>query len=88
MKVWKDKLFPTLNHNSMLTNYDVTIQKNEIKLIDDYVISNNLCEMNLQVFKNVVCAVLPQNRAELLVSDFYHDDQGLSNYKKYITYNN
>lgn len=86
MKVWKNKLFPTLNHNTMLTNYDVSLHKNEVKLIDNYVVSNNLSEMNLAVFKHVVCTVLPQHRAELIVGDFYHDDQGLNNYKKYITY--
>lgn len=87
MKVWNNVLFPTLNHNTMLTNYDVSLHKNEVKLIDDFVISNNLSEMNLQVFKHVVCTVLPQHRAELIVGDFYHDDQGLNNYNKYITYN-
>lgn len=86
MKVWNNPLFPTLSHNTMLTNYDVSIHKHEVKLVDDYVISNNLPEMNLQVFKQVVCTVLPQDRAELIVSDFYHDDQGLSNYKKYLSY--
>lgn len=87
MKVWKNVLFPTLSHNTMLTNYDVSIHKNEVKLVDDYVISNNLPEMNLSVFKQVVCTVLPQDRAEMIVGDFYHDDKGLSNYKKYIEYN-
>lgn len=86
MKVYNNVLFPTLSHNTMLTNYDVSIHKHEVKLVDDYVISNNLPEMNLQVFKQVVCTVLPQDRAELIVSDFYHDDQGLSNYKKYLSY--
>jgi len=77
MKVYND---------TMLTNYDVSLHKNEIKLIDDFVISNNLSEMNLATFKHVVCTVLPQRRAELIVGDFYHDDQGLNNYKKYISY--
>ena len=70
----------------MLTNYDVSIHKNEVKLVDEYVISNNLPEMNLEVFKQVVCTVLPQNRAEMIIGDFYHDDKGLNNYKKYLSY--
>jgi hypothetical protein len=87
MKVWNNVLFPTLNHNTMLTNYDVTIKTNEIKLIDDYVIQNNLPTMNFVVFRNVVGNVLPNWRAEQLVGEFHHDDKGLSNYKKYISYN-
>ena len=84
MKVWKDKLFPTLNHNSMLTNYDVTIRKNEINLIDQYVLQNNLPEMNFEVFRSCVTQVLPNWRAEQLVGTFHHDDGGMNNYKKYI----
>lgn len=84
-KVNKNILFPTLNHNSMLTNYDVMIKKDEINLIDSYVIQNNLPEMNLQIFRSCVCNTLPNWRAEQLVGDFYHDDSGLSNYKKYLS---
>lgn len=87
MKVWKNVLFPTLDHNTMLTNHDVTIKKDEIKLIDDFVIQNNLPEMNFVVFRNVVGNVLPNWRAEQLVGEFHHDDKGLNNYKKYIEYN-
>jgi hypothetical protein len=87
MKVWNNVLFPTLNHNTMLTNYDVMLKKNEIKLIDDYVVQNNLPEMNFVVFRNVVCNVLPNHRAEQLVGEFYHDDCGLNNYKKYLSFN-
>ena len=85
MKVWKEPLFPTLQHNTMLTNYDVMLKRDEIKIIDDYVVSNNIPEMNLVVFKQVVSNVLPQYRAEQLVGDFYHDDSGLSTYKKYLS---
>jgi hypothetical protein len=87
MKVWNNVLFPTLNHNTMLTNYDVMLKKDEIKLIDDYVIQNNLPEMNFVVFRNVVCNVLPNSRAEQICGEFYHDDCGLSNYKKYLSFN-
>jgi hypothetical protein len=83
-KVWLNPLFPTLNHNTMLTNYDVMLKSDEIKLIDNYVIQNNLPEMNFSVFKNCVCSVLPNWRAEQLISEFHHDDGGYSNYKKYI----
>lgn len=86
MKVWKERLFPTLSHGTMLTNYDVSIHKDEVKLLDNYIVSNNLSEMNLAVFRQVVCSVLPQDRAELIIGDFYHDDNGLMNYKKYIEY--
>jgi hypothetical protein len=86
MKVWKDRLFPTLDHNSMLTNYDVMLKKQEIKLIDDFVVQNNLPNMNFATFKSVVSVVFPQHRAEQIVGEFYHDDGGLSNYKKYIDY--
>lgn len=85
-KVWTKPLFPTFGHNTMLTNYDISIHKDEVKLVDSYVISNNLPEMNLEVFKQVVCTVLPQDRAELIVSDFYHDDKGQKNYEKYLSY--
>lgn len=86
MKVWKEPLFPTLNHNTMLTNNDVMIKVDEIKTIDSYVLQNNLPEMNFAVFRNVVATTLPKERAELLISKFHHDDSGYSNYKKYITY--
>lgn len=86
MKVWKEPLFPTLNHNTMLTNHDVMIKVDEIKTIDKYVLQNNLPEMNFAVFRNVVYTTLPKERAELLISKFHHDDNGYSNYKKYITY--
>lgn len=86
MKVWNQPLFPVLDHNTMLTNYDVMIKKNEIDIIDQYVLQNNIPEMNLTVFRNVVSHTLPNWRAEQICGDFYHDDQGLSNYKKYITF--
>ena len=85
MKVWNNVLFPTLQHNTMLTNYDIMLKKHEVKLIDDYIVRNNYSEMNLVVFKQVVSNVLPQYRAEQLVGDFYHDDSGLSTYKKYLS---
>jgi hypothetical protein len=85
MKVWNNVLFPTLDHNTMLTNYDIMLKKHEVKLIDDYIVRNNYSEMNLVVFKQVVSNVLPQYRAEQLVGDFYHDDSGLSTYKKYLS---
>ena len=85
-KVWNNTLVPTLNHNSMLTNYDFMLKKNEIKQIDDYVIQNNIPTMNLEVFKSIVCNVFPTHRAEQLVGEFYHDDQGYNTYKKYITF--
>jgi hypothetical protein len=85
MKVWNNVLFPTLDHNTMLTNYDMMLKKHEVKLIDDYIVRNNYSEMNLVVFKQVVSNVLPQYRAEQLVGDFYHDDSGLSTYKKYLS---
>jgi len=87
MKVWNNVLFPTLDHNTMLTNYDIMLKKHEVKLIDDYVIQNNLTEMNFAVFRNVVSIIFPQQRAEQLCGEFYNDDNGLSHYKKYITYN-
>lgn len=72
----------------MLTNYDVMIKKNEIKLIDDYVVQNNLPTMNFVMFRNIIGNVLPNWRAEQLVGEFYHDDHGLDNYKKYISFDN
>jgi hypothetical protein len=87
-KVWKQPLFPVFDHNTMLTNYDVTIKTNEVKIIDEYVIQNNLPEMNLEVFKSCVCNTLPTWRAEQLVGDFYHDDSGMYNYKKYLNVQN
>jgi len=87
MKVWKTPLFPTLNHNTMLTNYDVMIKRDEVKIIDDHVVNNNLLEMNLEVFRGIVYAIFPRHRAEQLVGEYYHDDKGLNNYKKYLSFN-
>lgn len=86
MKVWNNTLFPTLNHNTMLTNYDVMLKKSEIKQIDDYVVQNNIPEMNFAMFRNIVCNVFPNHRAEQICGEFHHDDNGYSNYKKYITF--
>lgn len=81
------KHLPILNHNTMLTNYDLQIKDYEIDIIDNYVVSNNISDMNLHVFKNIVCNTLPMWRAEQLTGSFFQTDDGQNNYKKYITYN-
>lgn len=80
------KHLPVFEHKTMLTNYDVMLKANEIKILDDYVVSNNLTVMDLATFRHVVCSTFPSWRAEQVVGDFYHDDGGYSNYKKYITF--
>jgi hypothetical protein len=80
------KHMPVLSHNTMLTNHDVMLKPNEIKIIDDYVISNNITTMDLAMFRNIVCDTLPTWRAEQLCGPFHVDDGGLSHYKKYISF--
>lgn len=80
------KHLPIIEHRSMITTYDVTIKENEIKILDDYVVSNNLHTMDLATFRQVVCSTFPHWRAEQLCGDLYHDNCGYDNYKKYITF--
>lgn len=79
------KHLPVFQHNTMLTNHDVMLKPQEIKLIDNYVISNNITTMDLAMFRNIVCSTLPSWRAEQVCCSF-DIEPGLSNYKKYITF--
>lgn len=73
---------PYISH----VKYDLQIHEPEINIIDKYVISNNLHEMNFSVFKSIVCVTFPTWRSEQLLGSMFHEDEGVSNYQKYINY--
>ena len=75
--------FPTLSHHTMTTVYDCKIKENEIKIFDDYVVKNNITNMDLPTFKSIAVGTLPTWRTEQVVG---MDDIAYENYKKYITY--
>jgi hypothetical protein len=76
----------TVNHRTMITPYDLKLKKNEVQIIDDYVLSNNLQEMNLETFCNVVNITLPAWRCEQLVSKLHTTDNGQNAYIQYLNF--
>lgn len=62
------------------------IKDYEIRLIDNYVISNNITTMDIVMFRNIVDMALPLWRSEQLCGNMIADDNGEVAYNQYINF--